>query len=148
MLGRGDGQDEILVGGILALLHAHDRHDLLRRYPLWLAVPVFLACSHPGSGFLQYLRPYAAAAMVGTSLVWTPALVRAALESAAMRYIAGISYALYVIHATLAGTWLGTGETVEKYLKRPLLFAATFALAHLSTNYLEKPFLRMARSRR
>ena len=140
--------DEILSGGILALLYAHGRHSLLKRYPLWLAVLVFLACSHPASGFLQYLRPYAAAAMVGTSLVWAPLLVQRALQSAPMSYIAGISYALYVIHAILLGTWLGSGATVEKYLKRPLLIAATFALAHLSTSYLEIPIIRLVRRAR
>lgn len=134
--------DEILAGGILALLYAHGRHVLLQRYPLWVATLVFAVCCHPASGHLQYLRPYAAAAMIGTSLAWAPAAVRRALESGPMNYVASISYALYVIHAILAGTWLGTGEAVEKYLKRPLLFAATFALAHLSTNYFEKPFLR------
>lgn len=140
--------DEILAGGILALLYAHGRHGILRRYPLWVAVPLFLLCSHPAAGILQYLRPYAAAAMVGSSLVHAPALFRRVMESAPMAYIAEISYALYVIHVIIAGTWLGSGGTVEKYLKRPLLFAVIWGLAHLSTNYLEKPFLRMARGKR
>jgi peptidoglycan/LPS O-acetylase OafA/YrhL len=140
--------DEILAGGTLALLYLHNRHSWLRHYPLWLAVFVFLLCSHPSSGFMQYLRPYAAAAMVGSSLVYVPDLASRALESAPMAYVAKISYALYVIHGILVGTWLGTGETMEKYLKRPLLIAATFALAHLSTRYLETPILRMVRSKR
>lgn len=140
--------DEILAGGTIALLYAHDRLRILRHYPLWLAALVAVICSHPSSGFLQYFRPYATAAMVGSTLISTPALVRRVLISAPMTYVASISYALYVIHAILAGSWLGTGETVEKYLKRPLLFAATFALAHLSTTYLERPFLKLARSRR
>lgn len=140
--------DEILAGGVLALLYAHGRHAVLRHYPWWLSVLVLLVCSHPSTGSLQYLRPYAAAAMIGTTIVWVPTLLGRALESAPMSYVASISYALYVIHAILAGTWLGTGETFEKYLKRPLLFAATFALAHLSTNYLEKPFQKLGRGAR
>ena len=137
--------DEILAGGVLALLYAHGRHTLLRYYPWWIAAILFIACSHPASGALQYLRPYAGAALVGTSLVSVPAFVRKLLESGPMAYIAAISYALYVIHAILAGTWLGTGDTAEKYFKRPLLIAATVVLAHLSTRYLEQPFQRMGR---
>jgi peptidoglycan/LPS O-acetylase OafA/YrhL len=111
-------------------------------------VLVFLLCSHPNRGFLQYLRPYSAAAMVGTSLATVPALARQLLESAPMAHVARFSCALYVIHAILAGMWLGTRETLEKYLERPLLFAATFALAHLSTRYLETPILKLARGTR
>ena len=140
--------DDILAGGILALLYAHGRHTLPKRYPLWLAVLGFRACSHPARGFLQYLRPYAAAAMVGTSLVCAPVLVQRALESAPMSYIAGISHALYVIYAILLGTWLGSGATVEEYLKWSLLIAATFALAHLSNSYLGIPFIRLIRRAR
>lgn len=42
-------------------------------------------------------------------------------------------------------TWPGSGGTLEKYLKRPLLFLATFALAHLSMRYFERPFVQLAR---
>lgn len=140
--------DEILAGGTLALLYSRGWHRVLRYYPMALAVFLFLLCSHPETEGLQYLRPYAAAMMVGSSLVAAPAMVRLILESAPMVYIASISYALYVIHAVLAGTWLGSGQTIEKYLKRPVLFAATFLLAHLSTRYLEQPILRLARSKR
>jgi peptidoglycan/LPS O-acetylase OafA/YrhL len=138
--------DEILAGGFLALLYAHGRHGFLRYYPLWLAAPVFLISCHPDSGSFQYLRPYAAAAMVGTTLNTLPGLAKRLLESAPMSYIASISDALYVVHAILVGSWLGSGDKVEKYLKRPLLVAATFALAHLSTRYLERPFLKLARN--
>jgi peptidoglycan/LPS O-acetylase OafA/YrhL len=53
-------------------------------------------------------------------------------------YIATVSYALYVIHHLLMFTWLGSGDKLVKYLKRPLLIAATFGLAHLSTFRFER----------
>lgn len=137
--------DEILAGGVLALLYAHGWHKALRFVPFWLAVLALLICSHPASGPLAYLRPYASALLVGTTLVAAPERIRRLLVSAPMAYVASISYALYVIHGMLTGTWLGSGATLEKYLKRPLLIAATFALAHLSTRYVEAPFLRLAR---
>jgi peptidoglycan/LPS O-acetylase OafA/YrhL len=55
-----------------------------------------------------------------------------------LRYIAEISFALYVIHPLLAYTWLGGGEGWQKYLRRPLLFAALFGLAHVSTFQYER----------
>lgn len=51
------------------------------------------------------------------------------------------SYALYVIHGGLINSWLGSGETTVKYLKRPLLFAVLFALAHLSTFHFESRWI-------
>ena len=60
-------------------------------------------------------------------------------------YIAAVSYALYVVHGLLSSTWLGSGEDLERYLKRPLLFAATFVLAHFSTFYFENYFIDWAK---
>ncbi|HEY8708445.1 MAG TPA: hypothetical protein VIM34_10640, partial [Burkholderiaceae bacterium] len=42
-------------------------------------------------------------------------------------------------HHVLVYTWLGSGDKFVKYAKRPLLFAVTFGLAHLSTFYFERP---------
>jgi peptidoglycan/LPS O-acetylase OafA/YrhL len=140
--------DEILAGGILALLHHHGHTKHLPRYSTVVATVLLFVCSHPLSGAMQYLRPYAAALLVGTTLVAPQPTLERFLSSKPMYYIASISYALYVIHWILAGTWLGSGEGLTKYLKRPLLLAATFALAHLSTRYLERPFLVLTRRSR
>jgi peptidoglycan/LPS O-acetylase OafA/YrhL len=64
-----------------------------------------------------------------------------------MTYIAEISYALYIIHGVLSHTWLGAGDKLEKYLKRPLLFGLKFALAHVSTPYFEQPITRSVKQR-
>lgn len=141
--------DEILAGGTVALVHCGwygtRAQTLLRRTPVALGVAAWLVCSHPASGPLLYLRPYAAALVIGSSLSGVAGLPGRLLTSRPMAYIAEISYALYVIHGILTATWLGSGERLEKYAKRPLLFAATFALAHLSTRYFERPFVRLAR---
>jgi hypothetical protein len=42
-------------------------------------------------------------------------------------------------------TWLGSGEDLEKYIKRPLLFMVLFALAHLSTFYYEKQWIALGK---
>jgi peptidoglycan/LPS O-acetylase OafA/YrhL len=94
---------------------------------------------------MMYFRPYAAALLVGASLGNCPAALHRVLVSRPMAYVAEISYSLYVIHGVLSATWLGSGDKTVKYLKRPLLFGATFLLAHLSTRYYEQPITRRVR---
>ena len=141
--------DEILAGGTLALIEVGWLGPVARkgleRLPLLPAALLLIVASHPASGVLQYVRPYAAAALVGASLTHGPSRFRAFLSSRPMAYIAEISYALYVVHGVLTETWLGTGSRLVKYLKRPLLLAVTFALAHLSTRYFERPINRAVR---
>lgn len=139
--------DEILAGGVLALAYAgwfgRWPMQLLSRANVYVLFGLLLlACSNLPSG-AAYLRPYLAAATVGASLVNAPRLLARVFGSRAAAYIAEISYALYVIHGVLRMTWLGTPPYT--YLKRPLLFAATFALAHISTFKFERPCINYAR---
>jgi peptidoglycan/LPS O-acetylase OafA/YrhL len=142
--------DEILAGALLALIWSGwcgpRARALLTSTNTWIAAVIALAVCYWANTPLAYLRPYAVALMVGSTLAGAPAILATLLQSRAAAYIAGVSYALYVFHALLASTWLGSGEDVEKYLKRPLLFAATFALAHLSTYYFEKHFIDWAKA--
>ena len=137
--------DEILAGATLGIIYggkAGRWGDMasaaLTRLPLLLSLALFAVACHPRAGMAQYLRPYLGAATVGAALYqrgWFTPL----LESRPLRYVAEISYALYVIHpATMMG-WLGTGDLVEKYSKRVLSFVITFGLAHVSTFYFERP---------
>ena len=134
--------DEILAGGILAMAHLKQFGERPRQLLRWLNPYVFLVllavASHPASGFMNYLRPYFAALLVGATLLNPPLRLGSLLENRALRYIATVSFALYVIHHPLVFTWLGSGDTLARYLKRPLLFAATFGLAHVSTFYFEQ----------
>jgi peptidoglycan/LPS O-acetylase OafA/YrhL len=133
--------DEILAGGMLALAHGGKFGGApsrwLPRLNPYLMLGLLALSSHPVGGFLNYLRPYIAALLVGSTLFAARPRLDAVLQSRVLKYIAEVSYALYVIHHLLMFTWLGTGERLEKYLKRPLLFAATFALAHVSTFHFE-----------
>ncbi len=141
--------DEILAGATLALLHARLVAAPLRRaLPPWLPLVLLVltvAAANEAGGALNYLRPYLAAAAIGTSIVAAPAWMRTLFASRAARYVAEISYALYVFHGMLAATWLGSGDTLVKYAKRPLLFAATFAAAHLSTFRFEHPMIALGK---
>ena len=141
--------DEILAGALVALIWSGwfgaRAKTILTGTNTWLAVIIALAACYFANTPLAYLRPYAVALMVGSTLAGAPAILATLLQSRAAAYIATVSYALYVFHALLASTWLGSGEDLEKYLKRPLLFAATFGLAHLSTYYFEKHFIDWAK---
>jgi peptidoglycan/LPS O-acetylase OafA/YrhL len=67
------------------------------------------------------------------------------LRSRILAYIAEISYALYVVHPILSHTWLGSGATFVKYLKRPLLLLAIVGVAHLSTFYYEHRWIALGK---
>ena len=141
--------DEILAGGTVALAYSgwlgERVEEMLKRLPVWPFALALVICSHPDAGPLQYLRPYAAASLVGASLTGAPTFLERILVSRPMAYVAEVSYALYVIHGMLSHSWLGSGEGWDKYIKRPLLFGVTFALAHLSTRYFEQPITRRVR---
>ncbi|HEU4458574.1 MAG TPA: acyltransferase [Methylibium sp.] len=139
--------DEILAGCCVALaLHRwpklHDDEGLRRKAVLarWLLLPLFVASCHPSMPFgFSLLRPYATAALVATTLLAPVGL----LESRRLAYVAAISFALYVIHPLLVHSPLGSGDTLERYAKRPLLIAVLWALAHLSTFHFERHWIRL-----
>jgi peptidoglycan/LPS O-acetylase OafA/YrhL len=139
--------DEILAGGVVALIYigwfGEFVQNIFRRASFSLAV-VFLAIScivEP----LQYIRPYMAACVLASAIFNVNRREAFILESRPARYIAEISYALYVVHGALVPTWLGAGDTLVKYIKRPLFFAVTFFIAHISTYYFERPITQFAR---
>ncbi len=152
--------DDIVAGATLAVaLHSRLAPPVMRWVGArpsigWLLLTAFVAsCILPktGSHWLNYLRPYFAAALVGTLMSQPTGLLSTWLSHRALGYVASISYALYIWHLPLAATWLGSGDLLEKYLKRPLLLLVLFAVAHASTHYFERRFIewgkRLGRSR-
>ncbi|MEP6784456.1 MAG: acyltransferase [Sphingomonadales bacterium] len=129
--------DEILAGATLALLYHYGwlqrLSDKLPSMTVLALLPVVIFSAHPASGAFMYARPYVAAAAVGISIFSAPAFMRTIFVSRPAVYVAATSYALYVFHGMLSVTWLGSGDTLIKYSKRPFLIVLTFALAHLST---------------
>lgn len=135
--------DEILAGCLLAMAWAGKFGTvpawLLSRLNAFVMLALLAVASHPRGGGMNYIRPYLAALMVGATLFDPPAPLARLLAGKVLRYIATVSYALYVVHHVLMYTWLGSGDKLAKYLKRPLLIVVTFGLAHLSTFYFERP---------
>jgi len=142
--------DEILAGTLLALVYFTPAAESLRRFlgrvPIIIPlVLLFISCD-PRSGALQYARPYFGAFTVGTSLfaVSQPRWTRF-LSTRTLAYLATISYALYVWHKIGLMGWMGEGDGMVKYAKRPLVLATAFAIAHVSTFYIEQPCITAAK---
>ena len=141
--------DEILVGVIVALAYNKKIGDWLPHFfgwvnPVIVFVLLIISC-HPDSGFMNYFRPYFAATLIASTLYNPAPSLKHFLNLRILVYLASVSYALYVIHPLLAHTWLGSGDSLEKYAKRPLLFIMLFLLAHLSTFYYEKYWISLAK---
>jgi peptidoglycan/LPS O-acetylase OafA/YrhL len=141
--------DEILAGCTLALA-VHGRWGTalpgwVARLPQWPLLALLVLSCLPLGGWLNYLRPYCAALLVGATLLTPTSGLARGLEQRLLLYLAVLSYALYVIHPLLAASWLGDGAIAEKYAKRPLLLLVLFALAHLSTHYFERWFIERGR---
>lgn len=143
--------DEILAGSCLALL-AWWRGNRARPWcPPRILTLVFgallLMSAHPLVPGLPYLRPYFAAAAVGCSLWAAPGWMQKVLSSRPARYVAEISYALYVFHGMFSATWLGGdgASKFQRHLRLPLLVAATFICAHVSTRFYERRWIDFGR---
>ena len=141
--------DEILAGAMLCMAFEGKLGPAAKRLigglNAYLMILLLAVCSHPAAGFMNYARPYAAAALVGVTLFNPPLALTRLLRTRTLAYIATISYALYVIHHLLVFTWFGDGSKTAVYLKRPLLFAVTFGLAHLSSFHFERWWMAVGR---
>ena len=136
--------DEILSGACVATLAYYNTKLKAIRLPpeaMVAAALLWVIASSPFSSWLQYGRPYATALLLLASLNYGMTHAETLLGSRPARYIATISYALYVVHPATAHGWMSEGGAVVKYLlKRPISFALSFAIAHFSTFYWERPW--------
>jgi peptidoglycan/LPS O-acetylase OafA/YrhL len=138
--------DEILSGACVATVYSN--RLTFRVFPavMVIAALMWAISAWPLADALQYFRPYTTGLLLLAGLHYGAANPETLLASRPMRYIATISYALYVIHPATAHGWMSEGSTMTKYLlKRPISFALTFILAHLSTFYWENRWQLAAR---
>jgi len=144
--------DEILAGCTLALIY-REHSDVFEKARPWLArlfVPfvVLWGLSSVRDFFpVVYVRPYAAALVVASVMAMRANILTIILESAPARYIATVSYALYIWHPATLQFGMNEGSTAVRYLvKRPISIAFMFLAAHLSTYYVEKPSSKYVRN--
>lgn len=141
--------DDLLAGGCAALLFMHPRTpSLVDRLGIghWLftfamfvglIVSTLLLKDLPGNPFL-YAHALFLLGLIVSLTFNNCERINLLLTTRSMVYVASISYAIYLWHMPLADTWLGSGDLLEKYLKRPLLLLSVIAVAHLSTFTLER----------
>lgn len=147
--------DEILAGGILALVFARFSQQSATPQPSAMrlrlilfpiaALLLFLAC-RPSAGWLQYLRPYLSAAMIGLTAFDHRHRFYAVLRSRFLHFLAAISYSLYVLHSTMMVGEYNPSDKLVKYERRILGFALLFLFAWLSTRFYETPWIAFGKS--
>jgi peptidoglycan/LPS O-acetylase OafA/YrhL len=141
--------DEIFAGVTVCLIWNSQTPWLTKffsKFPIWLAFPLAALACHPDFNTINYLRPYLVALLIALSLHQRIAWLDRTLTLRSLKYIAAISFALYVFHPLLMHSWLGTGDPIVKYAKRPLLFVALWAVAHLSTFYYEAWWIKLGKN--
>jgi peptidoglycan/LPS O-acetylase OafA/YrhL len=133
---------EILSGGCLALVYAKRLGEkplrLLGWLNPWFLLGLYTLSCLPSLDAMNYLRPYLAVALVGSTIVQPHTQFHPLLCNRRLAYVATISYALYLIHPLMMYGPMESGGTLMKYAKRPFAIAFTFGLAHLSTFHYEK----------
>ena len=145
--------DEILAGSMAAIAYENRAKPAVARvwrllpHAFWPAVILLVLSSSPLMDPLYYFRAYFAGLSIASVVAMSNTWQTRVLGLPSLRYVAEISFALYVWHSPFRHFWWDEGTTVERYLfKRPLAFFCIFALAHLSTFYFEKPIQRLARN--
>ena len=143
--------DEILAGAMLAIF-VHGRYaplvkSVLSRIDPLIPLVLFCLSCHRVFTWAIYLRPYFAAIMVGTTLFHKNTRWSCFLESKILSYLAAVSYALYIWHQPFHFGWWDTGGNAIRYLvKRPIGIICTFVIAHCSTFYYERYWIRLGRN--
>jgi peptidoglycan/LPS O-acetylase OafA/YrhL len=143
--------DGLMAGALLALVVRSDvllPSRFVRRawMALVVAVPLAFATESVNARWIVFsLSAAASAAFVYLALFSSQAWLQAALTNRFLGYTGTISFGLYLLHKIpfdMAKTF-----HVDRYplVALPILLAACYALAALSWNLLEKPFLSLKR---
>jgi peptidoglycan/LPS O-acetylase OafA/YrhL len=152
--GTLDRADEIVAGTLMyhLLKGAGNQANAAARWftpPIWVPALAFALTCCLYFWPINSLRSACCAWMIGATIVQSESIAVTPsrwLLHPWLKYCASISYALYVIHPLLAHhTWLGSGDLLEKYAKRPLLLLVLFGMAHLSTRFFEPIAMNQAR---
>ncbi len=149
--------DEIISGACLALIYNNQNNyfvnyfkkNILQKLSPYILIILLLISSHEWGGLVNYFRPYFAALLVGITLYQKQTKLFLILTHPFLKYIATISYALYIIHPMLAYGFLdpnNTNDIMFKYLvQRPISIILLFILAHFSTFYYEKYWISLGK---
>jgi peptidoglycan/LPS O-acetylase OafA/YrhL len=143
--------DGLMAGALLALLVRSDNFvpsKLLRTawITLAMAAPLaFLTSEFDAKWIVYSFTAIASAAFVYIALFSAQKWLQAVMTNRFLAYTGSISYGLYLLHKIPFG--MVQALHLDKWPALPLaiIFLASYALAALSWNLLEKPFLNLKR---
>jgi peptidoglycan/LPS O-acetylase OafA/YrhL len=143
--------DGLMAGALLALLVRSDNFvpsKSLRRAWITLAIAAplaFLTSEFDAKWIVYSFTAIASAAFVYISLFSAQKWLQAVMTNRFLVYTGSISYGLYLLHKIPFGMVQALHLDKSRFLPLPAIFVASYALAALSWNLLEKPFLNLKR---
>ena len=143
--------DGLMAGALLALLVRSENFVPLKLVaPAWLtlviAAPLAFAAAAYNAGSVVYsLTALASASFVYVSLFSEQKWLQSLMTNRFLIYTGTISYGLYLLHKIPSGIVETLRLDRNPFLPLPIIFVASYAIAALSWNLLEKPFLRLKR---
>ena len=144
--------DGLMAGAILAVLVRSDNFvpaNLLKRAWVLLLVVGTLAlvtASVVNAGWIVYsFTALASASFIYVSVFSKQKWLQEVMTNRFLIYTGTISYGLYLLHKIPFGMVQTLHLDRNPYLPFPIIFITSFALAALSWNILEKPFLNLKR---
>ena len=113
---------------------------------LFITAPLALAAASANASWIVFtLSAAASASFVYLSLFSAQKWLRRAMTNRFLVYTGTISYGLYLLHKIPFGIVASDQMQRHPFLSLAIIFAGSYALAFLSWNLLEKPFLKLKR---
>lgn len=143
--------DGLMAGALLAILVRSENFVPLKLLtPAWISLVIaaplaFVASAYNAGSIVYSLTALASAAFVYVSLFSEQKWLQALMTNRFLIYTGTISYGLYLLHKIPSGLVQTLHLDRNPLLPLPIIFVSSYALAALSWNLLEKPFLNLKR---
>jgi peptidoglycan/LPS O-acetylase OafA/YrhL len=143
--------DGLMAGALLALLVRSDnfvpsKYLRMAWISMVVAAPLAFLTSEVDARWIVYsFTAIGSAAFVYISLFSAQKHLQAVMTNRFLVYTGSISYGLYLLHKIPFGMVQALHLDSQPFLPLPIIFVASYALAAVSWNLLEKPFLNLKR---
>jgi peptidoglycan/LPS O-acetylase OafA/YrhL len=143
--------DGLMAGALLALVIRSEsfvpsRFIRLAWFSFFIAAPLAFVSEFLNAGWILFsLTAVASAAFVYLSLFSSQRWLRIIFQNKFLVYTGTISYGLYLLHKIPIGFVESFRLDRHPFLALLLILVTAYAMATLSWNLLEKPFLRLKR---
>ena len=143
--------DGLMAGALLALLVRSGNFVPSKLItPAWISLVIaaplaFVAADYNAGSIVYSLTALASASFVYVSLFSEQKWLQSLMTNRFLTYTGTISYGLYLLHKIPSGIVETLRLDRNPFLPLPIIFVASYAIAALSWNLLEKPFLSLKR---